>query len=196
MTRFYICEHCGNIIGMIKDAGVPLMCCGRKMTHLEANTVDASKEKHVPAIKVVGNAVKVEIGTAEHPMSEEHSIQWVYMLTDRGGQRKTLRPGEEPKVVFSLRDEKPLAIFAYCNLHGLWKTEIETEEEPKEGNYTVCNCMQVKYWDILDALEDAKKFDDVLGAFEAVKTMTQCSTGCGGCHDKVMGIISDAMMNK
>ena len=196
MTRFYICEHCGNIVGLIHDAGVPLMCCGQKMTYLEPGTADAAKEKHVPAVKVVGNAVKVDIGAVEHPMTAEHSIQWVYLQTDRGGQRKTLLPGEEPKVVFSLRDEKPLAVYAYCNLHGLWKTDITVEEKTQEGNYTVCNCMQVKYWDILDALEDSEKFDDVLKAFEAVKTMTQCSTGCGGCHDKVMDIISEAMMSK
>lgn len=195
-SKFYVCEHCGNIIGLVHDAGVPMMCCGQKMTHLEANTVDASKEKHVPAVKVVGNAVKVEIGAVAHPMTEEHSIQWVYLHTDKGGQRKNLLPGEAPEVTFSLRNEKPLAVFAYCNLHGLWKTELEIEEKPQEGNYTVCNCMQVKYWDILDALEDCKKFDDVMKTFEAIKDMTQCSTGCGGCHDKVMNIISDTMMNK
>ncbi len=193
--RFFICEHCGNIIGLIKDAGVPMQCCGQKMTEIIANTKEASKEKHLPAVKVIGNAVRVKIGAEPHPMTEEHSIQWVYMLTDKGGQRKNLLPGEAPEVVFSLRGEKPLAVYAYCNLHGLWMTEIlHTQEPKKEGNYTVCNCMQVTYWDILDTLEDNKNFSDVLNAFEQVKMMTQCSTGCGGCHDKVMEIISEAMM--
>ncbi len=123
-TRFYICEHCGNIVGMIHDAGVPLMCCGQKMTKLEAGTVEASREKHIPVVLVEGNTVKVDVGSVAHPMTEEHSITWVYLQTDRGGQRKNLLPGEEPKLTFALSDEKPIAVYAYCNLHGLWKSEI------------------------------------------------------------------------
>ena len=123
-TRFYICEHCGNLIGMIHDAGVPMMCCGKKMTKLEPNTTEAAEEKHLPVIKVEGNKITVEVGSVSHPMQEEHSIQWVYLQTDRGGQRKCLKIGAEPKVEFVLADEKPLAVYAYCNLHGLWKTDI------------------------------------------------------------------------
>ena len=123
-TRFYICEHCGNIVGMIHDAGVPLMCCGQKMTKLEAGTVEASREKHIPVVTVEGNTVKVDVGSVAHPMTEEHSITWVYLQTDRGGQRKNLLPGEEPKLTFALADEKPIAVYAYCNLHGLWKSDI------------------------------------------------------------------------
>ncbi len=123
-NRFYICEHCGNIVGMINDAGVPLMCCGQKMTKLEAGTVEASKEKHIPVVSVEGDMVKVEIGSVLHPMTEEHSIAWVYLQTDRGGQRKNLTAGSEPVVTFALSDEKPIAVYSYCNLHGLWKTDI------------------------------------------------------------------------
>ncbi len=123
-NRFYICEHCGNLIGMIHDAGVPMMCCGQKMTKLEAGTVEASKEKHIPAVSVEGNSVKVEVGAVAHPMAEEHSILWVYLQTDRGGQRKNLKVGDAPAVNFALADEKPVAVYAYCNLHGLWKTDI------------------------------------------------------------------------
>lgn len=123
-TRFYVCEHCGNLIGMIHDAGVPMMCCGQKMTKLEPGTVDASLEKHVPVVTVEDKTVKVNIGAVAHPMAEEHYITWVYLQTDRGGQRKNLYPGEEPSVTFSLADEKPLAVYAYCNLHGLWKTDL------------------------------------------------------------------------
>lgn len=123
-SRFFICEHCGNLVGMINDAGVPIMCCGQKMTKLEAGTVDASIEKHLPVVKIEGNTVKVEIGSVPHPMSEDHSILWVYLQTDRGGQRKCLKIDAEPSVTFSINDEKPVAVFAYCNLHGLWKTEI------------------------------------------------------------------------
>ena len=122
--KFYVCEHCGNMIGMIHDAGVPKMCCGKKMTRLEPGTVEASHEKHIPVVKVEGNVVNVEIGSVEHPMIEAHSILWVYLQTDKGGQRKNLEVGKAPKVSFALADEKPLAVYAYCNLHGLWKADI------------------------------------------------------------------------
>ncbi len=123
-TRFYICETCGNIVGMIHSSGAPLSCCGKKMTKLEAGTVEASREKHIPVVEVEGNTVKVNVGSVAHPMTEEHSITWVYLQTDRGGQRKCLSAGTEPVVSFSLNDEKPVAVYAYCNLHGLWKSEI------------------------------------------------------------------------
>ena len=123
-TKFYICEHCGNIEGIIHDSGAPLVCCGQKMTKLEAGTVEASHEKHIPVVKVENNTVKVTVGAVAHPMTEAHSITWVYLQTDRGGQRKHLSPDTLPEVTFALADEKPLAVYAYCNLHGLWKTEI------------------------------------------------------------------------
>ena len=123
-NKFYICEHCGNLIGMINDSGVPMMCCGQKMTKLEAGTVEASHEKHIPVITVDGNIVTVVIGSVEHPMTAEHYISWVYLETDKGGQRKALTPDSAPSVVFALADEKPLAVYAYCNLHGLWKADV------------------------------------------------------------------------
>ena len=123
-NRFYICEHCGNIVGMIHDAGVPLVCCGQKMTKLEPGAVEAAVEKHLPVVTVEGNTVKASVGEVAHPMTEEHSIQWLYLQTDRGGQRKSILPGEAPEVTFSLNGEKPVAVYAYCNLHGLWKTEV------------------------------------------------------------------------
>ena len=122
--KFFICEHCGNLVGVIHDAGVPMMCCGQKMTQLIPGTVEASVEKHLPVVTVDGDKVKVEVGSVAHPMSEEHSILWVYLQTDKGGQRKNLKVGEAPVAEFSLLDEKPVAAYAYCNLHGLWKTEI------------------------------------------------------------------------
>lgn len=122
--KFYICPHCGNIIGVIKDAGVPMMCCGQKMEQLIPGTVEASAEKHLPVVTVEGNLVRVAVGAVSHPMAAEHSIEWVYLLTDKGGQRKNLQPGAEPVVTFALADEKPLAVYAYCNLHGLWKTAL------------------------------------------------------------------------
>lgn len=118
--KFFICKHCGNIVGMVFDAKVPMMCCGEKMTELVPNTTDAAQEKHVPVISVDGNMVTVKIGSAPHPMTEAHLITWVYLETEKGGQRKVLHTGEAPEVKFALVDDKPLAAYAYCNLHGLW----------------------------------------------------------------------------
>ena len=122
--KFFICEHCGNLVGVINDSGVPMVCCGQKMTQLIPGTVEASVEKHLPVVTVDGDKVKVEVGSVAHPMAEEHSILWVYLQTDKGGQRKNLKVGEAPVAEFSLLEEKPVAAYAYCNLHGLWKTEI------------------------------------------------------------------------
>ena len=123
-TKFYICEHCGNLVHVVNDARVPMMCCGQKMTKLEAGAVEASHEKHVPVVSIEGNTVKVEVGSVLHPMAEEHSILWVYLQTENGGQLKYLDVGAEPVVRFALEGEKPEAVYAYCNLHGLWKTEL------------------------------------------------------------------------
>ncbi len=123
-NKFYVCEHCGNIVGLVNNAGVPMMCCGQKMKLLEPGTVEASHEKHIPVVEREGDIIKVSIGSVAHPMTEEHSITWVYLQTCRGGQRKCLNPGAEPAVKFALCDETPTAVYAYCNLHGLWKTDI------------------------------------------------------------------------
>lgn len=124
--KFYICKECGNIIGLISNSGVPLVCCGEEMTELVPNTVDASAEKHVPAVKVDGNRVTVEIGSVPHPMTEAHHISWIYIQTERGGQRKNLDPTGKPVAEFLLADDDKAEIaFEYCNIHGLWKADIE-----------------------------------------------------------------------
>ena len=120
--KFYRCDHCGNIITFVHSAGVPVVCCGQKMTELVPGTSDAAQEKHVPVVEAVGNSVRVKVGTVEHPMLPEHFIQWIALETDRGSQIKYLKPGERPEAVFALSDgEKAAAAYAYCNLHGLWK---------------------------------------------------------------------------
>ena len=123
--KFFLCEKCHNLVGMIENHDVPLVCCGSKMTELVANTVEASVEKHLPLVTVSGSEIQVAVGSVLHPMEEAHHIGFVYLETQRGGQRKALKIGEEPKVSFCLADDKALAAYAYCNLHGLWKTEIE-----------------------------------------------------------------------
>ena len=125
MKKFFVCKHCGNMIGLLHDAGVPMMCCGEKMVELVPNTTDAAQEKHVPVATVEGNKVVVNVGSVDHPMLDEHWIQWVYLETDKGGHRKVLNPGEKPNVVFALtEDEKPLAVYEYCNIHGLWVAKL------------------------------------------------------------------------
>ena len=123
-TKFYICSHCGNIVEMVHDAGVKPFCCGQKMNELIPNTVDASGEKHIPAVKVGEGVVEVNVGSVDHPMVDVHWIEWVQLVTNKGSYRKWLNPGEAPNVRFLLQGEKPLAVYAYCNLHGLWKTEL------------------------------------------------------------------------
>ncbi|MHC1771206.1 MAG: desulfoferrodoxin family protein [Flexilinea sp.] len=122
--KFFYCKHCGKIIGMIFDPGTPTICCGEPMQELIANTSDGAKEKHVPVVKVTGDTIEVTIGSVLHPMIPEHFIQWIYLQTKKGGQRKRLSPGEEPKAVFVLKDDEPVTAFEYCNLHGLWKADI------------------------------------------------------------------------
>lgn len=122
--KFFRCDHCGNFVGVINDAGVPMMCCGQKMTEVVAGTTDAAVEKHVPVVTVDGNIVKVVVGSVEHPMIEEHYIEWIALETEKGAQRKTLKAGDAPAAEFALTaDDKVVAAYAYCNLHGLWKSE-------------------------------------------------------------------------
>lgn len=119
--KFYICEHCGNMIAMVKDQGVPVMCCGQKMTEIVPGSVDAAVEKHVPAFKVEGNKVIVNVGSVEHPMQDVHYIEWVSLQTKQGNQRKALNPGDKPEVCFAICEgDEVEAVYAYCNLHGLW----------------------------------------------------------------------------
>ena len=125
--RFFLCGKCGNIVGLISEGGGTLSCCGEPMQELVPNTTDAAQEKHVPVVTFDrrGCEVTVQIGTAAHPMTPEHRIEWVHVQTEKGGQVKHLQAGDAPEAVFHLTDDdKPVAAFAYCNLHGLWKAEF------------------------------------------------------------------------
>ena len=108
-AKFYICEHCGNLVTTIHNAGVPLVCCG---------------EKHLPVVQLSGSTLTVTVGAVEHPMVDVHCIQWLFVETENGGQLRYLTPGQAPKAVFELGSEKPVAVYAYCNLHGLWMTKL------------------------------------------------------------------------
>ncbi len=120
--KCYRCEHCGNIIAMVKNSGVPVMCCGQKMTEIVPGTTDAAVEKHVPVYEIRDNVLYVTVGEAEHPMLDEHYIEWIAVQTASGNQRKTLKPGDAPEAAFALVDgDEVQAVYAYCNLHSLWK---------------------------------------------------------------------------
>lgn len=124
-AKFYVCKHCGNMVEMIHESGVPIICCGEPMTQIVANTVEASMEKHIPVVEMTGNKIVVKVGSVEHPMLPEHFIQWIYLETEKGVQKKYLAPGEKPFAQFSLEDDKAVAVYEYCNLHGLWKTDVK-----------------------------------------------------------------------
>lgn len=120
--KYYVCEHCGNIVEKVVDKGVPVVCCGQPMTEMIPGTSDGAAEKHVPAVEVEGNVVKVKVGEVEHPMLPEHFIGWVAIETEQGMQRKYLKAGEKPEATFVLAEgDKLIATYEWCNLHGLWK---------------------------------------------------------------------------
>ena len=120
--RFFVCETCGNIIAMVKPSGVPVVCCGKPMKQIVPNTTDAAQEKHVPVWSKEGNLVKVQVGSVAHPMIPAHYIEWVSLQTKAGNQRKALVVDGAPEVTFALTDGDAVeAVYAYCNLHGLWK---------------------------------------------------------------------------
>lgn len=121
-VRIYRCKHCGQMVAMVDKKKCPVMCCGEPMEELVPCSTDAAVEKHVPVYEVKDNLVTVTVGSIEHPMSEEHYIEWVLLKTKQGNQRKALQPGDEPKVCFSICEgDEVEAVYAYCNLHSLWK---------------------------------------------------------------------------
>lgn len=122
--EFYKCAHCGNVAVKLFNRGVPLVCCGEKMQLLEPGTVDAALEKHVPVV-TVGEAIHVEVGSVAHPMEEEHYITMIVLETNRGFQVAQLTPGAAPQADFAVAPgEEAVAVYEYCNLHGLWKTDL------------------------------------------------------------------------
>lgn len=125
MLRIFKSNHCETIVELINSCNEVPSCCGEPMRELKANTTDAAQEKHVPEVSVEGNLVKVKVGSVEHPMTEEHHIVFIYLETENGVTRKDLDHTGKPEAVFALAEgEKPVAVYEYCNLHGLWKKEL------------------------------------------------------------------------
>lgn len=122
--KFLKCAHCGQMVAMVKETGVPVICCGEPMKELKAGETDGAREKHVPVVEVKDGKVFVKVGDVEHPMLEEHFIEWIAIETNLGNQRKQLKPGEKPEAEFALLEgEEVIAAYEYCNLHGLWKKQ-------------------------------------------------------------------------
>ena len=122
-TKFYKCRHCGNVIVKFYDSGVPVVCCGEKMEELSPNVIDASSEKHVPVITWLdARRIKVDVGSLPHPMTPEHHIVFIYVETEHSGIRVNLK--NKPEAIVCVGSERPVAIYEYCNIHGLWMREL------------------------------------------------------------------------
>ena len=120
--KFYICSHCGNVITKLTDKGVPVMCCGEVMKEISAGSVDASKEKHVPVVKIDNTKVYVSVGSVEHPMEKAHYIEWICLETEHVIQYAHLNPTDEPRAKFALCEgDEVRAVCAFCNQHSLWR---------------------------------------------------------------------------
>ena len=119
---FYRCEKCGNIVALVSAGGGTLTCCGQAMTEIKANSTDAAQEKHVPVVAREGGKIRVTVGSVLHPMTEEHYIMWIALESEGRITITKLAPGTEPKADFE--DVPGGTVYAYCNLHGLWKANI------------------------------------------------------------------------
>lgn len=118
---FYTCPICGNTVEMIVNSGRPLFCCGKEMTRLIPSSTDGAVEKHIPVFNIADEEVIVKVGSSPHPMLPAHHISWVELITDKGIQRKHISHKEDPLVCFHIgKNEKVIAVCAFCNLHGLW----------------------------------------------------------------------------
>ncbi len=131
--HFYQCEICGKIIAVMSGEGIPTECCGQNMLELIPQNTDAAAEKHVPVFHTDDGCVRVCIGSVPHPMEDRHSILWIGLCTDCGYQIKALSPGDKPKACFRIGPEEQVqAVYALCNIHGLWYSDRESEL-PAEG---------------------------------------------------------------
>lgn len=118
--EIYKCEVCGNIVEVVHEGGGELACCNQSMTLVKENTVDASKEKHVPVIEKIDGGYRVKIGSVPHPMEEKHYIEWIELIADGKAYREFLKPGVTPEAVFKV-EASQVSAREYCNIHGLWK---------------------------------------------------------------------------
>ena len=125
MSRLLISDDKKSVVMLINGGGQELSCGGKPMNFLTANTTDAAQEKHVPQVTVDGKKVFVKVGSVEHPMTEAHLIQWIYLQTKKGGQYVHLTANDAPEAEFIVADgDEPVAAYEFCNFHGLWMAKI------------------------------------------------------------------------
>jgi superoxide reductase len=123
--KFYRCKHCGNILVLLNDSGVPVVCCGEKLEELTPGAVEAATEKHIPVISADGKLISVKVGSVTHPSLPEHYIMFIVLETNKGFIKRDLKPGDEPAADFMLTDgEIAVRAYEYCNLHGLWAANV------------------------------------------------------------------------
>lgn len=120
LLEVYKCMKCGNIVEVLHGGAGELVCCGEPMKLLKENTSDGAKEKHVPVIEKTAAGYKVKVGSAAHPMTPEHYIEWIELVADGIAYRAFLKPGAAPEAEFVVT-AKMVYAREYCNLHGLWK---------------------------------------------------------------------------
>ena len=123
LKKIYKCERCGNIVDVLHEGPGSLVCCGVEMVVMEENSVDAANEKHVPIIEKTDKGIIVKVGEIDHPMAEEHYIEWIEVINGDYSQKKFLKPGDKPQTEFYVPFNENLVARSYCNLHGLWKSK-------------------------------------------------------------------------
>ena len=119
--QVYKCEVCGNIVELIHVGGGTLVCCDQNMTLLEEKSQDEGNEKHLPVVESTDSGVKVKVGSVPHPMEQDHSIQWIEVITKEKAYREFLSPGNPPEAEFCVKKDEVTAVRELCNKHGLWK---------------------------------------------------------------------------
>ena len=125
-TKFFLCTTCGNVVVKAIDSGVGVVCCGQQMKELIPGTDDASMEKHVPVVERIDDCtIRVKVGSMPHPMTKEHHICFIYLETEHGGQIQYLDPEGPAEACFCGCKDRPVAVYEFCNIHGLWKTDIQ-----------------------------------------------------------------------
>lgn len=125
-TRFFLCKICGNVVVKFEDSGAPLSCCGQQMEELIPENKEMFAEKHIPVVEKVDDSIfRVKIGSIPHPMTPDHHISFIYLETRYGGQLHYLKPTDKPEAVFCGCKDEPIAVYAYCTIHGLWKMDLD-----------------------------------------------------------------------
>ena len=121
-VKFFICEICGNIVEKARDSGIDVICCGQPMTRIVANTEEnVALEKHISVVSAEGDKLKIQVGSILHPMIDKHFIEWILIVTPKSVKRYPLKSGDEPIIYIPKEDN--IEVYAYCNVHGLWKLE-------------------------------------------------------------------------